>query len=55
MFRQDDGTFDGIPFYNFYFKAVIFNQALKSDSKTMGMGLGLYLVKSLVDNYRGRV
>jgi PAS domain S-box-containing protein len=37
------------------FKAIIFNRGLKSTSKSKGMGLGLYLVKSLVDSYGGRV
>ena len=37
------------------FKARIFNRELKGDSKTKGMGIGLYLVKSLVDSYDGRV
>ncbi len=37
------------------FKATIFNRALKGTAKSKGMGLGLYLVKSLVDSYGGRV
>ncbi len=37
------------------FKGVIFNRVLKGTSKAKGMGLGLYLVKSLVDSYGGRV
>jgi signal transduction histidine kinase len=37
------------------FKNTIFNRALKGSNKAKGMGLGLYLVKSLVDSYKGRV
>jgi PAS domain S-box-containing protein len=37
------------------FKGVIFNRALKGINKAKGMGLGLYLVKSLMDSYGGRV
>ena len=37
------------------FKPKIFNRLLKGDSKVKGMGLGLYLVKSLVDSYGGHV
>lgn len=37
------------------FKGVIFNRMLKGTKKAKGMGLGLYLVKSLVDSYSGRV
>ena len=37
------------------FKSVIFNRELRGKSKARGMGLGLYLVKSLVDSYGGRV
>ena len=37
------------------FKGVIFNRTLKGTSKAKGMGLGLYLVKSLVDSYGGQV
>jgi PAS domain S-box-containing protein len=47
---EDDGP--GIPDG---FKATIFNRALKGTAKARGMGLGLYLVKSLVDSYGGRV
>ncbi|MGA9138633.1 MAG: PAS domain-containing protein [Methanocella sp.] len=36
-------------------KGTIFNRAMMSTSKAKGMGLGLYLVKSLVDSYGGRV
>jgi PAS domain S-box-containing protein len=37
------------------FKPTIFNRMLKGTSKAKGMGLGLYLVKSLVESYSGRV
>ncbi|OPY30268.1 MAG: aerobic respiration control sensor protein ArcB [Methanocella sp. PtaU1.Bin125] len=37
------------------FKGKIFDRMLKSTSKAKGMGLGLYLVKSLVESYDGRV
>ncbi|OPY30102.1 MAG: putative diguanylate cyclase [Methanocella sp. PtaU1.Bin125] len=37
------------------FKGRIFNRMLKGDSRAKGMGLGLYLVKSLVESYEGRV
>jgi PAS domain S-box-containing protein len=37
------------------FKARIFNRMLKGTDKAKGMGLGLYLVKSVVDSYGGRV
>jgi signal transduction histidine kinase len=37
------------------FKDKIFNRMLKGTDKAKGMGLGLYLVKSLVDSYNGRV
>ncbi len=47
---EDDGP--GIPDD---FKARIFNRTLKGTNKARGMGLGLYLVKSLVDSYGGRV
>ncbi|OPY28769.1 MAG: aerobic respiration control sensor protein ArcB [Methanocella sp. PtaU1.Bin125] len=47
---EDDGP--GIPDE---LKESIFNRLLKSTAKTRGMGLGLYLVKSLVDSYGGRV
>ncbi len=47
---EDDGP--GIPDE---FKATIFNRALKGTKKAKGMGLGLYLVKSLVDSYGGKV
>jgi signal transduction histidine kinase len=36
-------------------KAVIFNRMLKGSTRSKGMGLGLYLVKSLVDSYDGSV
>lgn len=47
---EDDGP--GIPDD---FKGLIFDRALKGTAKAKGMGLGLYLVKSLVDSYGGRV
>jgi PAS domain S-box-containing protein len=37
------------------FKKIIFNRMLKGTDKAKGMGLGLYLVKTLVDSYGGRV
>lgn len=37
------------------FKEVIFNRILKGSIKAKGMGLGLYLVKSLVESYNGNV
>ncbi len=37
------------------FKATIFNRTLKGTNNAKGMGLGLYLAKSLVDSYNGRV
>lgn len=33
----------------------IFNRLQRGETKARGMGLGLYLVKSLVDSYHGRV
>jgi PAS domain S-box-containing protein len=47
---EDDGP--GIPDD---FKGKIFNRMLKGTSNAKGMGLGLYLVKSLVESYDGRV
>ncbi len=47
---EDDGP--GIPDD---FKDQVFNRLLKGTKKAKGMGLGLYLVKSLVDSYGGRV
>ncbi len=37
------------------FKEKIFTRTLKGTANAKGMGLGLYLVKSLVDSYGGRV
>lgn len=37
------------------FKDKIFNRLLSGTTKSKGMGLGLYLVKTLVDSYNGRV
>jgi signal transduction histidine kinase len=37
------------------FKATIFSRTLKGTNKAKGTGLGLYLVKSLVDSYGGKV
>jgi signal transduction histidine kinase len=47
---EDDGP--GIPDD---FKGKIFNRMLRGSTKAKGMGLGLYLVKSLVDSYGGQV
>jgi signal transduction histidine kinase len=47
---EDDG-----PGVSDDFKGIIFNRALKGTSRAKGMGLGLYLVKSLVASYGGRV
>ncbi|BAI61360.1 putative histidine kinase [Methanocella paludicola SANAE] len=47
---EDDGP--GIPDES---KDRIFNRTLKGTNKARGMGLGLYLVKSLVESYNGRV
>jgi signal transduction histidine kinase len=47
---EDDGP--GIPDG---FKTTIFNRTLKGTNTSKGMGLGLYLVKSLVDSYGGMV
>jgi PAS domain S-box-containing protein len=47
---EDDGP--GIPDA---FKGKIFNRLMKGTDKAKGMGLGLYLVKSLVESYGGRV
>ncbi len=37
------------------FKGVIFNRVLKGTDKAKGMGLGLFLVRSLVESYGGKV
>jgi PAS domain S-box-containing protein len=37
------------------FKQKVFNRLLRGDAGAKGMGLGLYIVKSLVDSYHGRV
>jgi signal transduction histidine kinase len=37
------------------FKQKVFNRLLRGDAGSKGMGLGLYIVKSLVDSYHGRV
>jgi signal transduction histidine kinase len=37
------------------FKGRIFRRMLKGATNAKGMGLGLYLVKSLVESYGGRV
>jgi PAS domain S-box-containing protein len=47
---EDDGP--GIPND---LKVRIFSRGLKGTSKAKGMGLGLFLVKSLVDSYGGKV
>jgi PAS domain S-box-containing protein len=47
---EDNGP--GIPVEK---KATIFNRTLAGTNKAKGMGLGLYLVKSLVDSYGGQV
>jgi signal transduction histidine kinase len=36
-------------------KSRIFSRLQRGDTKAKGMGLGLYLVKSLIDSYGGRV
>ena len=47
---EDDGP--GIPDD---FKGRIFNRLIESTDKAKGTGLGLYLVKSLVDSYNGKL
>ena len=47
---EDDGP--GIPDD---FKGKVFNRLLKGSKNAKGMGLGLYLVKSLVESYDGKV
>ncbi len=47
---EDDGP--GIPDD---FKGRIFNRLIEGTDKAKGMGLGLYLVKSLVESYSGQV
>jgi PAS domain S-box-containing protein len=37
------------------FKDIVFKRLLKGTTKAKGSGIGLYLVKSLVDSYHGRV
>jgi signal transduction histidine kinase len=37
------------------FKKMLFTRSLKGTSRAKGMGLGLYIVKTLVENYEGRV
>jgi PAS domain S-box-containing protein len=37
------------------FKLKVFNRMLQGDAGAKGMGLGLYIVKTLVDSYQGRV
>jgi signal transduction histidine kinase len=37
------------------FKLKVFNRMLQGDAGAKGMGLGLYMVKTLVDSYQGRV
>jgi signal transduction histidine kinase len=36
-------------------KDAIFSRTTRGDTRAKGMGLGLYLVKSLVESYNGRV
>jgi signal transduction histidine kinase len=36
-------------------KDSVFNRLQRGDTKARGLGLGLYLVKSLVESYHGRV
>ena len=47
---EDDG-----PGITDNFKAAIFNRTLKGTDNAKGIGLGLYLAKSLVDSANGRV
>lgn len=47
---EDDGP--GIPDKS---KKTLFNRSLKGTPRPKGMGLGLYIVKTLVENYGGRV
>ena len=37
------------------FKLKVFNRLLQGDAGAKGMGLGLYIVKTLVDSFQGRV
>ncbi len=36
-------------------KEKIFERMMRGETRTMGTGLGLYLVKTLVDSYHGKV
>jgi PAS domain S-box-containing protein len=47
---EDDG-----PGISDHQKVVIFNRGMRGSQRVNGMGLGLYLVKSLVESYNGQV